>query len=109
MQLIVDSDAAYLVLLGTKSGIAGYYRMGDKSFIGNCPDFSRRTPNAAILFECKSLRYVIASAAEAEASGLYHKAQTILPLRTPLEALGHPQKPTIVKSDNSTAIGFVGQ
>ena len=107
MQLIVDSDAAYLVLPGAKSRIAGYFRMGDESFSGNCPDSTRRAPNASILVECKTLRHVVASAAEAEASGLYHNAQTILPIRTLLEALGHPQKPTIIKSDNSTAIGFV--
>ena len=55
MQLIVNSDAAYLVLPGAKSRIAGYFRMGDESFSGNCPDSSRRTPNAPILVECKTL------------------------------------------------------
>ena len=64
MQLIVDSDAAYLVLPGAKSRIAGYFRMGDKSFSGNRPDSTRRTPNAPILVECKTLRHVVASAAE---------------------------------------------
>ena len=106
MQLIVDSDAAYLVLSCAKSRIAGYYSMGNKFFPDSCPDAPRCTPNAPILVESKILRHVVASVAEAEASGLYYNAQTILQIRVLLEALGHLQKPTIIKSDNSTAVGF---
>ena len=107
VRLIVDRDAAYLILPYTKSRIAGYYRMWDKSFSGNCNDAPRRTPNAPILTECKTLRHVVASAEEAEASGLYHNAQTIFPISTLLEALVHPQNTTIIKSDNSAAVDFV--
>lgn len=107
MQLIVDSDAAYLVLPNAKSRIAGYYRLGAEYVLGTSPDAPRRTPNAPILIECKTLKHVVASAAEAEASGLYHNAQTILPIRALLESLGHPQQPTPIKSDNSTAVGFI--
>ena len=107
MQLIVDSDAAYLVLPNAKNRIAGYFRLGEEYVPGISTDAPRRTTNAPILIECKTLKNVVASAAEAEASGLYHNAQTILPIRILLEALVHPQQPTLIKSDNSTAVGFV--
>ena len=91
MQLIYDSDAAYLVL----------------NVPGICHDAQRRTPNTPILIECKTLRHVVTSAAEAEVGGMYHNARNILPIRALLEALDHPQYPTPIKSDNSTAVGFV--
>ena len=49
----------------------------------------------------------MASAAEAEVGGLFHNAQQAIPLRIALEALGHPQPKTQIKTDNSTAHGFV--
>lgn len=107
MRLIVDSDAAYLVLPNARSRIAGYFRPGEQYIPGNSNDAPSRTPNAPILVECKTLRHAVASAAEAETSGIYHNDQTILPIRTLLEALGHPQKSTPIKPENSTVVGFV--
>ena len=63
--------------------------------------------NGAILVECKTLRHVVASAAEAEVAGVFHNAQTSIPIRHFLTVLGHPQPPTPIKTDNSTATGFV--
>ena len=105
--MIVDSDAAYLVLLNAKSRITGYYCLGSEYVPGISSDAFRRTPNAPILIEYKTLKYVVASAVEAKASGLYHNAQTILPIIILLKALDHPQQPTLIKSDNSTAVDFV--
>ena len=34
-------------------------------------------------------------------------AQTAIPIRVALEALGHPQSATPIKTDNSTATGFI--
>ena len=39
--------------------------------------------------------------------GFFHNAQVDIPIRHILEALGHPQPPTPLKTDNSTANGFV--
>ena len=47
------------------------------------------------------------SAAEAECAGVFHNSQEAIILRTILEALGHPQSPTRIKTDNSTADSFV--
>ena len=56
---------------------------------------------------CQVLKVNVGSAAEAELGGLYHNCQEAEPLRTCLEELGHPQPPTPVQTDNSTAAGLV--
>ena len=57
--------------------------------------------------ECRTLRHVVASAAEAETAGIFHNARTALPIRNMLHTLGHPQSVTPIKADNSTAEKFV--
>ena len=59
------------------------------------------------MVECKTLRHVVASAAEAETAGVFHNAQMAIPIRTILNALGHVQPPTPLKTDNSTTSGFI--
>ena len=44
--------------------------------------------------------------AEAKVAGVFHNAQTAIPIRHILTSLGHPQLPTIIKTDNATAISF---
>ena len=63
--------------------------------------------NGSILIECKTLRHVVTSSSEAEVGGIFHNVQTLLPIRAILEALDHTQPPTPVKTDNTTAKGFV--
>ena len=105
MILHVDSDAAYLVQPNARSRIAGYY------FLSSYPPSPPATPkpeiNAPILVECKTIRHVVASSAEAETGGLFINAQNIIPIRQALEALGHRQPATPLKTDNSTACNFV--
>ena len=101
MILNVEKDAAYLVLPKAKSRLAGYYYMGY-----NRQAQTTREVNGAILVECKTIDHVVASAAEAETAGLFHNAQRTIPIRRILIALGHPQPPTPIKTDNSTAHGF---
>ena len=102
MILHVDTDAAYLVMPKARSRVAGYFYMGNKPTTRSRPSL-----NGAILVECKTLRHVVASAAEAETGGIFHNVQITLPIRVLLEALNHPQPPTPIKTDNSTAHGFV--
>ena len=62
----VDSDAAYLVSLQARSWIAGFYHLSAVS--------SKRNPvplNGGALVECKILKHVIASAAEAEVASIF--------------------------------------
>ena len=95
----MDSDAAYLLLPKAKSQIAGYFYLADIK-----PDTSNNGP---ILVECKTIKHVVTSAAEAEISALFHNAKTVTPLQRLLIALGHPQSPTPIEVDNSTANAFV--
>ena len=46
------------------------------------------------------------SAAEAELGGLFLNCQESVPIRITLEEMGHPQPPTPVQVDNSTALGI---
>ena len=50
---------------------------------------------------------MVSSAAEAEVGGVFHNAQVAIPIRTLLKALHHPQPPTPIKTDNSTAYSFI--
>ena len=102
MVLHVDSDAAYLVLPKVKSRIAGYYYLSAHLNITKNPKL-----NGAILVLCKTLRYVVPSAAETEVVGIFQNAQQAIIIRRILHALDHPQPPTPIKTDNSTASGFV--
>ena len=107
MVLHVDSDAAYLVQDNARSRIAGYYILS--TYPPPPPAIPQPAPNAPILVECKTLRTVVASAAEAETGGLFHNGQTIIHIRRLLEALGHSQPPTPLKTDNSTSNAFVNK
>ena len=106
MSLHIDSDAAYLVMPNARSRFAGYYYLS-KYPPSNLHDNTSIPLNAPILIECKTIRHVVASAAKAETSGLFHNAQTGLILRQLLRDFGHPQPATPLKTDNSTANSFV--
>ena len=45
----------------------------------------------------------MSSAAEAEIGAAFINAKAALPIRTTLEELGHPQPPTTMQVDNTTA------
>ena len=104
MQLLVDSDAAYLVLLGAKSRFAGHF------MLEACPNnFAEHNPplNAPILVTCKTIKNVVCSAAEAECGGLFDNGQMAVIIRRTLETMGHKQQPTKIKTGNDTANSFV--
>ena len=100
MRLTANTDAAYLVQPNARSRYAGYFYLTNNS---TSPPLS----NGAVLVVCRTLRSVMRSAAEAECGGVFHNSQDAIILRTILEALGHPQPPTRIKTDNSTANSFV--
>jgi hypothetical protein len=49
----------------------------------------------------------MSSAAEAETAGVFGNGQEIIAIRISLQALGHPQQATPLKTDNSTSHSFV--
>ena len=104
MQLHVDTDAAYLVAPKAKSRAAGYFYLSAKT---SSPIPTIPIPlNAPIHVECTLLKHVVSSAAEAETGALFHNCQIAIGLRNMLEALGHTQTSTQVKTDNSTASAY---
>ena len=46
----------------------------------------------------------MSSAAEAETGGIFSNCNFAIPIRYMLNALGHPQGPTPVKTDNTKAL-----
>ena len=104
MILYADYDAAYLVLPKARSRIAWYFYLS-----AEYPITITKSPpiNGSILVECKVLKHVASSAAEAETDGLFHNYQTAVMIRNILNALGYKQQPTPGKTDNSTSSSFV--
>ena len=49
---------------------------------------------------------IMSSAMEAEVGAAFLVARDACPMRVTLEELGHPQTPTPLKVDNTTAVGF---
>ena len=76
--------------------MAGYFQLNSAH-----RDYSKL--NGALLVECKTLRHVVCSSAEAKTAGIFHNAQRAVPIRYMLIQLGHPQPPTPLKTDNETA------
>eukprot|EP00957_Ditylum_brightwellii_P126275 9627154-Ditylum_brightwellii.AAC.1 len=94
MQLRVDSDPAYLVMPGAKSRMAGYFYL----VAGPNPLNYNKTPhNTPILVECRAIKNVVCSVAEAECGGLFHNVQNAVMIQNILQALSHPQQSTKIK------------
>jgi len=102
MVLNVHSDASYLTATGARSRAGGHF------FLGSLPqDGCPIRLNGAILSLSTILKCVAASAAEAELGALFLNAQEAKIMRLTLEEMGHPQPPTPIHCDNTTAVGIV--
>ena len=105
MVLHVESDASYLSETKARSRYAGYQYLSSRP--SDTPQTDPIPPfNAAVNVPCQILREVVSSAAEAELAGLFHNAKESCPIRICLEEMGHPQPPTPIVTDNSTAVGI---
>jgi len=51
----------------------------------------------------------MSSAPEAEIAAAFLTAKDAVPIRNALEEMGHPQPPTPIQTDNSTANGFLNE
>eukprot|EP00804_Cyclotella_cryptica_P022240 CCRYP_017935-RA/>CCRYP_017935-RA protein AED:0.44 eAED:0.40 QI:0/-1/0/1/-1/1/1/0/230 len=102
MVLNVHSDASYLSIKDAKSRAAGIF------FLGSIPKQNQPIHlNGAITVLCTILKFVAASAAEAELGALFLTAKEAKIMRLTLQELGHLQPPTPIHCDNSTTIGIV--
>ena len=62
--------------------------------------------NGPVHIECKLLRHVFTSAAEAETAGLFHNYQKVIEIKQMLRVLGQLQGAVPVNTDNMTAASF---
>ena len=63
--------------------------------------------NGAVLTIAQIIKAVMSSAEEAELGALYINYREAIPQRHLLEEMGHPQPPTSIQVDNTTALGVV--
>eukprot|EP00804_Cyclotella_cryptica_P007932 CCRYP_019848-RA/>CCRYP_019848-RA protein AED:0.05 eAED:-0.05 QI:0/-1/0/1/-1/1/1/0/1335 len=97
----IHSDASYLNAPSARSRIGGHF------FLGWAPrDHLPIKLNGATHVISTILKFVAASAAEAELGALFVNAKEGRILRLILHKLGHPQLPTPIHCDNSTAAGI---
>ena len=104
MILHVHSDASYLSEPKARSRAGGHF------FLANTPETGKPVLNNGAIHNIATIiRNVMASAAEAELAALFVAAKEATVLRTTLEEMGHPQPPTPIQVDNSTADGIVNE
>eukprot|EP00804_Cyclotella_cryptica_P000958 CCRYP_018385-RA/>CCRYP_018385-RA protein AED:0.45 eAED:0.45 QI:0/-1/0/1/-1/0/1/0/106 len=97
----MHSDVSYLLAKDAKSTAAGTF------FRGSLPrDNHLILLNGAIAVLCTTVKFVAASAAEANGA-IFLKAKEAKVLCLNLEELGHPQTPTHIHINNSTTVGIV--
>ena len=99
MVLAVHSDAGYLSEPQARSRVGGHF------FLSSNVQYPPN--NGAILNVAQTIKAVMSSAAEAELAGLFINAKEAIYIRNILTEMGHPQPPTPLQTDNSTAEGVV--
>jgi hypothetical protein len=100
MILYIHSDASYLVEREANIRAGGFFYMGSSA------DTANKRTNGEILIISTVLKHVMSSAAEAEIWAVFINVKEGAVLRTTLEELGHPQPPTPLETDNTSATGY---
>ncbi len=95
MILQLMSDASYLCRPRALSVVGFLAYLGLENAI-----------NGPISCNSKMINCVVASAAEAELAGGFQAAQLAVHFRTILHDLGYPQPPSLLRMDNTVAIGI---
>jgi hypothetical protein len=100
MILNIHSNTSYLSKANAHSHACGHFFMRWK------PDMTRPIKlNRAFFTLCTILRFVVVCAAEAKLGALFLNCKQATIFRLMLKEMGHPQPPTPINSDNSTANG----
>ena len=100
MKLLVQSDASYLTASRGRSHAGGIFFLGDAHHPERFPS------NAPFHCEASILKSVMSSVAEAELGALFDNARLAVEFRLMLNEMGHPQPPTSIQTDNTTASGI---
>ncbi len=102
MVINIHFDASYLSELKTQSRACGLF------FMGALPkDGEPIKLNGSFHTLCSILRFVVASAAEAELGALILNCQEGTMFNSTLEDLDHPQPKISVHCDNVTIVGIL--
>eukprot|EP00804_Cyclotella_cryptica_P006269 CCRYP_010123-RA/>CCRYP_010123-RA protein AED:0.17 eAED:0.14 QI:0/0/0/1/1/1/4/0/941 len=99
MILAAHGDASYLSETNTHSRAGGHFFLSKNDHYPN--------NNGAVLTIAQIIKAVMSSTAEAKLGALYINSREGIPLRHLLVKMGHPQPPTPIQTDNSTALGVV--
>ena len=101
MVLNIHSDAFYLSEKNARIRVAGNF------FLGRMSDPSKPIVlNGTIYIMCGILKFVVASAEEAELGALFLNCKEGRIMRLTLQEMGHPQPATPIHCDNMTATGI---
>ena len=106
MQLGIHSDASYLSIPHARSRASGVHFLTEGPTDPENPEDFVPTTNGILLFVCKIMRNIMASAAKAEYRTIFINAQTAVPIRTTISEMGWPQGPTSIQVKNYTAVGI---
>ena len=99
MVLAAHSDAGYHNEPGARSRAGGHFYLSNNAEV---PPNNGSIHNVAQIIEA-----VMSSAAETELGGQFINAREAVHIRNILTEMGHPQPPTPIQTDNSTANGVV--
>ncbi len=99
MVLVGHSNASYLSKSKARSRAVGHLIMSNNT--------AKPPNNGTILTIAQIIKAVMSSAAEAEVGALYINCRETIPARHTLKFMGHPQPPTPMQTDNTTALGIV--
>ena len=99
MVLAAHSDAGYLNKTDARSRTGGHHFLSEN--VEHPPN------NGAILNVVEIIKAVMSSVSEAELGALFINAKKAVEERTILKEMGHPQPPTPIQTDNSTAEGII--
>ena len=112
MILHVHSDASYLSAPKARSKLGGYFYLSAKPKNPyDQPSATNALPplNGAIHINANIIKHVMSAASEAELGALFFNMKDAIPFRVALEEMGHPQPPTPIVVDNSTAAGVANK
>ena len=107
MHLWSHTDASYLSERKARSRAGGFHFLSDKPKLPIHHSDPSPPLNGAIYNLCKIIDTVMSSAQEAETGAGFLNAKDMVPIRTMLQEMGHPQGPTPLQFDNKCATGIL--
>jgi hypothetical protein len=99
MVLAGHNNASYLSKSKAHSWAGGHFFMSSNT--------AKPPNNCAILTIAQIIKAVMSSAAEAEVGALYINCREAILARHTLKFMGHPQPPTPMQTDNTTALSLL--